>query len=138
MFIFFYPIFFSNYVIFPYSISPFNICQKSPLLWKWIKFSYIILYLFSSYIFANNFYPIINKFIFKFNLIPFLKTNPSSNLININKSHLKSYNNSLDLYIGENSRKEKILIPEKGLYQNILITGTIGSRQDQFSYVSFY
>lgn len=30
-----------------------------------------------------------------------------------------------------------VIIPEKGLYQNILVTGTIGTRQNIFCYVSF-
>ncbi len=33
----------------------------------------------------------------------------------------------LQLLIGKNLKQETILIPEKGLYQNMLITGTIGS-----------
>ena len=35
--------------------------------------------------------------------------------------------NNLNLLIGENLNKNKIYIPESGLYQNFLITGTIGS-----------
>ena len=30
------------------------------------------------------------------------------------------------LFIGQDNKKNNIYIPEKGLYQNILITGTIG------------
>ena len=35
--------------------------------------------------------------------------------------------NSLNLLIGKDSNNSNIYIPETGLYQNFLITGTIGS-----------
>ena len=38
-----------------------------------------------------------------------------------------SYNSPLNLLIGKNSNNENIYIPEKSLYQNILVTGSIGS-----------
>ena len=51
--------------------------------------------------------------------------------INSKKSKLlhTQDNSNFRLLIGTNSiTQEKIFIPEKGLYQNILVTGTIGSR----------
>lgn len=46
--------------------------------------------------------------------------------LNSNKNHLNSDSQKLNLLIGKNNG-ENICIPEKGLYQNFLITGTIGS-----------
>ncbi len=45
---------------------------------------------------------------------------------------------TLSLNIGKNiATNEDVIIPEKGLYQNILITGTIGTRKNIFCYVPF-
>ena len=45
-----------------------------------------------------------------------------------NEQHINRFKqDTLCLLIGENLSHEKIYIPEKGLYQNFLITGTIGS-----------
>ena len=47
--------------------------------------------------------------------------------------------NSLNLLVGINSDNQKqVFIPEKGLYQNILVTGTIGSRKNKFCNVSIF
>ncbi len=53
-------------------------------------------------------------------------------LFNVTPKSLNNSNsilslNSLNLLIGKNSNNSKIYIPEAGLYQNFLITGTIGS-----------
>ena len=43
------------------------------------------------------------------------------------------FSSKINLLLGKNScTEEKIYITEKSLYQNILITGTIGSRQNKF------
>lgn len=47
------------------------------------------------------------------------------NLFNFNKSI--SFTSQLNLLIGKNLNNENIYIPEKSLYQNILVTGSIGS-----------
>ena len=47
--------------------------------------------------------------------------------------------NNLNLLLGINPDNQKqIFITEKGLYQNILITGTIGSRKNKFCYVPIF
>lgn len=130
MFILFSPIFFNHTIIFPYSIKPFNIVQVAPALWKYIKFFYIILYLFSSYVFANNFYHTIYNFINKNFIL-------DNKLLEFEELDSIKMENSLNLYLGKNEHGNKIFLPEKGLYQNILITGTIGSRQNKFCYVPF-
>ena len=47
--------------------------------------------------------------------------------------------NSLNLLVGINPDNQKqVFITEKGLYQNILVTGTIGSRKNKFCNVSVF
>lgn len=46
--------------------------------------------------------------------------------INLEKNNYES-NNSINILIGLDKNNKKIIISEKGIYQNILITGTIGS-----------
>ena len=41
---------------------------------------------------------------------------------------ISTCNTDFNLLLGINNNNDKVYIPEKGLYQNILITGTIGSR----------
>ena len=67
---------------------------------------------------------------FNFKKNPKKKENTDEDLIN---------KNNLNLLVGINSDNQKqIFIPEKGLYQNILVTGTIGSRKNKFCNVSIF
>ena len=67
---------------------------------------------------------------FNFKKKPKKKDNLNEDLIN---------KNNLNLLVGINPDNQKqIFITEKGLYQNILVTGTIGSRKNKFSYVSAF
>lgn len=126
----FYPIFQSNSIIIDYGFRDFDICIEQPLLWHYIKIAFIISYIGSSLFISNSTYSIIFNF----------HKNMSSK-----KSKIKSHNNSLkkinlsfptfiekqssklNLLIGSNEKSENIIISEKSLYQNILITGTIGT-----------
>lgn len=115
--IIFYPIYFSKEIIITYGIHPFDICSKNPLLWKYIKIIFIFTYIFSNIIFSIFIY---NKFLFNI----FYKKNIK------NKNCKKNINNNisnLNLLIGKDFNNTNIYIPENGLYQNFLITGTIGS-----------
>jgi len=115
--IIFYPIYFSKEIIITYGIHPFDICSKNPLLWKYIKIVFIFTYIFSNIIFSIFIY---NKFLFNI----FYKKNIK------NKNCKKNINNNisnLNLLIGKDFNNTNIYIPENGLYQNFLITGTIGS-----------
>lgn len=109
----------ANEIIIPYGIHPFDICSKNLELWNLIKTLYLICFLFSSLILSHFIYiRILMKFSFfqsKKNVTPnetFYST-PSQN--------------TLQLLIGEDSSHHNIYVPETGLYQNFLITGTIGS-----------
>ena len=115
----FLPIFTSSEVIIPYAINPFDICSKNPVLWKYIKIAFVFTYLFSNFILSNLFF---NRFFKKF-ISKKLEINKTPNIL------VKKHKNSdLKLLIGQDLKnKENIYVQESGLYQNFLITGTIGS-----------
>ena len=121
----FYPIYISEEIIITYSIHPFDICSDNPKLWHFIKISYIFVYIFSYFIISNFIYErILKKTI---NKLKFLRTHTTSKIIK-KENHSNNFKNDLNLLIGlDKETKSKIYIPEQGLYQNFLITGTIGS-----------
>lgn len=109
--IIFYPIFKTNNITISFAIHPFNICTKYPKFWHFFKIFYIIILLFSSssisYLLISNFF---------------------KNEKKEQKLPLKTLDNNLRILVGFSpSQKKDIYLPEKSLYQNILITGTIGS-----------
>ena len=110
----FLKIFESNEVIIKYAINPYNIVERQPTLWLGIKILFIINYFIISIIFI--------KFIFNFYEMKKRKKIKNNKIVSNDR-----YENGLSVLIGKNKNNEKIYIPEKGLYQNILITGTIGS-----------
>ena len=107
----FSPIYYSENIIITYAVHPFNICESQPILWNIIKVSYIFFYLFSIFIL---FFFISKKIFYKK-----IKNNEE------NKNRIFPYDFSL--LIGLDSNNNFVKIPEKSLYQNILITGTIGT-----------
>ena len=123
----FKPIFIANEIIIPYGITPFDICQENPILWNYIKIFFIIFYLFANFVLIDFIYNLFfNRFIFK------KKCPKNKKLIN------KKNNNYLNLLIGENKNKEKIYIPESGLFQNILITRNNRFWKNKFCHVPLY
>ena len=105
------PIFQAQELIITYGLKPFDICESNAKLWQYIKIMYIITFFTSNLICSN----------FVYNKIPIKKK--------IEK-HLdtKNKDGKLKLLIVCNQKtKEKIYIPKSGLFQNFLITGTIGS-----------
>ncbi len=111
----FYPIFISDEIIITYGLHPFNIYLENPLLWKYIKIVFIFTYVFSNFIFSNF---IFNQFLSRF----FVNKDKKSSGSKVLEANLSK----LNLLIGK-FNNEDVFIPEKGLYQNFLITGTIGS-----------
>lgn len=79
---------------------------------------YIFCSLFSAFILGHTIYA---RFLIKFSLF---QTNVSHKKIESIK--LTSNKDNLQLLIGEDLSHQKVYIPENGLYQNFLITGTIG------------
>ncbi len=111
----FKPIYTSKEIIINYGIYPFDICKKNPELWSIIKKTYLIFLSYSSLILSNLIFKKITK------ILSFLSLNKK-------KSEHQLITSSLCLKIGQNYKDKNIIyIPESGLYQNFLITGTIGS-----------
>lgn len=113
---FFNSIFTAKELIISYGIKPIDICSQK-ILWKYIKILYIITFIFSNLIYSDILYKKI--------IILYKKDKNNLNIF-MGKSNEQDY--KLQLRIGYDlvSNKE-IIIPESGLYQNFLITGTIGS-----------
>ena len=51
-----YPVFTAKEVVVPYGLEPFDICSSAPDLWKYIKITYIITFIFSNIIVSNFVY----------------------------------------------------------------------------------
>lgn len=116
----FYPIYVSEEIIITYGLHPFDICSKNPELWKYIKITFIITFLISDFSICNFIY---SRILINFN---FFKN--VSNKKRINNNYCKKNSEDLSLLVGHYKKEnEKIYVPEAGLYQNFLITGTIGS-----------
>lgn len=116
----FYPIYTAKEIIIPYGIHPFDICSKNSQLWKHIKVTYIFISIFSELILSIFLY---NRLILK---LKFLKTTSKNHKQNTHSKN--NFATDLNLKIGlDEKTNSKVFIPESGLYQNFLITGTIGS-----------
>lgn len=112
-FLFFYKIYFYSSIIISYSVNPFDICIKYPVFWKYLKIYSIFMNLIANYLILN--------FIFDNYILN------SKNIIKNNIS-LTKLHSEFNLLVGINSlTKNKVYLNEKSLFQNILITGTIGS-----------
>lgn len=109
---FFYPILRDNIIVINFGNKTINLPDKSPLLWNNIKYVFIIFSFLANLIISNM-------------LIKNFKHIFTKKYTNSNKQILTD---SLNLLLGKDfNSNENIIIPEKGLYQNILITGAIGS-----------
>ena len=109
----FYSVFNSKEVIITYGIKTLNIVSEYPKIWYYLKVTYIISFIFSNIIYINYFYSKISKKFFK------KKIKKEKYLIKSDK---------LNLLVGNDEKTGKnIYVQESGLYQNFLITGTIGT-----------
>lgn len=114
-------------MVVPYGLKPFDIATETPILWDVIKKIYIIAFVFShviTYVFCyRRIFCKISKNLKKYKKIKIGEKNKQ----NPNSTFLEEKDLSLKIGIKEDILKE-IYVPESGLYQNFLITGTIGSR----------
>ena len=122
----------AKHIIVDYGLHSFDICVSQPIIWKYCKAWFIFTYVFASSFISNFLYLFISKIIPKkrqFNLKEkiFKKQTKKEKIIySFLSPPVKE--KSLELLIGENKKtKESIYLPEKSLYQNIFITGTIGT-----------
>lgn len=125
------PIFTAKEVIIPYGIHPFDICLENPELWYYIKITYVITFFISNIIISHFIYVhIVQKF------IDFLNKFRQFDFSSI---FSKNINHTTTSVLSDSSLDPKLLIgwdeelncnkylSSSGLYQNILVTGTIGS-----------
>lgn len=113
IFAIFNPIFSATSFVIPYAIYPFDICARAPVCWKYIKILYCATCISSCFIISNSFFVLI----FKKRLL--LKQN--------SKLYNKTDLSGIHLLLGKNNDSVNIYLTEKGLFQNTLITGTIGT-----------
>ena len=107
------PVFKSNEVIIEYGLKPFNIVSESPKVWFYLKKIFVATFIFSNIIYSNYIY---SKLFVKF----------KNKKIKKQKYNIKT--DKLNLLIGNDIKTGKnVYLPELGLYQNFLITGTIGT-----------
>lgn len=110
-----------NFVISLWQNKQIDIGNFNSKLWLSIKISSIILFFIS--------YFIIFKSLF-YNIFIMLFAQNQKCAINSFAQNFEFDSQSLKIDIGQNLDNKKIVISELGLYQNILITGTIGTRKD--------
>lgn len=106
IFILFKPIFLSSTIEYHSHFKIFNFLIDNPFLWNTTKIVFILSSIFSLLILLN--------LVFSF-------SQKKSTIHNKNKAPV------FGLYVGNDTNNNKVYIPEEGLYQNILVTGTIGS-----------
>lgn len=110
----FLPILTADHLIFPYALNPFDICEKYPDTWYLIKILYFVCFVLSYLIVYIFMVSSIQKYKrYKQDIKPI-----EDEIIDTS---------GLSLKIGQTLNGSVKYIYEKGLYQNIFITGTIGS-----------
>ena len=108
----FKPIFFGQLLNIKSNFKLFNFILEDYKLWHYFKLLYFISHCFSSIIFFNYIY---SKF-FK-------------NFFELKNHNKQVFTNTfhLNLLVGKDLNNYPVYIPEKSLYQNILVTGGIGT-----------
>lgn len=109
----FNPIFTATSLLFPYAINPFDIVKVYPNTWSLLKKLYLLTSFISFFILFNKLFNLI------YSIFPDIKR-PKKLKIK------KETTDELSLLLGL-SNKTPFYLSEKGLYQNLLITGTIGT-----------
>lgn len=123
-YIFFKPIYCASSVIIPYAIYPFDICISAPIAWWYMKCFHFIS---SFYVF----FLIVNSTFGKLLKKKMTTAKKQRSPINLKKS-------AFNLYLGKRAIDNTVVyLPEKSLYQNILITGTIGTGKTSSSMYPF-
>ncbi len=121
----FIPLYNQNHIIVDYGLHSFDICTEQPVLWKYCKIWFCFTYIFSSFFFSNMIYHLFFHKFFKSSKKYKPKIKKQKNSISLINSES---DDSLKLLVGETEKEKNLIyLPEKSLYQNILITGTIGT-----------
>ena len=143
--IFFKEILYGENIIFPYALNKFYIDIEYPKLWKKIKLYFLIINILTpvTILLIYNFkkYNIWKKLyikgldknkerdFFKINLDKYTKKDEFSilGLKKENKFFKNTDNMNLKILLGFDEEKNPIFLEEKALFQNVLITGSIGT-----------
>ena len=113
---YFYSIYTAQSLVITIGSYTLDLCTKNPLLWENIKLLSVVSFFLSNIIISTT---IISRIPLNYNI-----SNKKDKSIN----NIKPSNTELQLFVGKDYESNTpIFIPEKGLYQNILITGTIGT-----------
>lgn len=115
--IFFLPVLDADSVILPFSLNNFDIATTFPMFWYNFKIYYSIFCFISMIILINYLF---SFFTFLFNSFLLHKKTDNKNEAIVNS-------NDPCIYVGKTSASESVYIPILGLYQNVLVTGSIGS-----------
>ena len=110
--ILFKPILFSSTNLLDCNLKIFNFILENSFMWHNCKVLFVITLLFNCFFISNIIY---SKFLSK--LLVSTSTD-QTNTINLN---------NINLLVGKDLTGKTVFIPEKSLYQNILITGGIGT-----------
>lgn len=104
----FNPIFTSKEIFIDYGFISFDICKKLAFIWNYIPYIYFITSFWTYILIGNSIFSLLFK--------------------NFHKEVIDNkVPAGLNLYIGKSVDNKDIYLEESGLYQNFLITGTIGS-----------
>lgn len=112
--LYFKPILNATSLIIPYAIYPFDICISAPVAWKYIKLAYVLSLFYVCFLLVSSIF----KKIFKNKKIFHKKE----------KNPFDLHSQGINLYLGNlTSNNLPVYLSENSLYQNILVTGTIGT-----------
>ena len=110
------PVFNASEISYSLGFVNIELSKKFPTAWINLKNIYCLTCFLSFLIIINSVFSISQIFL--------------SGIIHSNSQDLpmiQSDDNKLSVHIGQNSKKELVSIPINGLYQNVLVTGSIGS-----------
>lgn len=109
------PVFISDVVCIPFAITHFNICEKYPVQWFYMKLVYIISNFISFLILFNS--------LFSYILVLLSVLDKRSK-----KAEVVSVNDyDFSVFVGKNGEGSMVFLPILSLYQNVLCIGSIGS-----------
>ena len=127
-----HPIFNSSNVIFPYAINNFNIVERYPELWvkliSYFHISNLLVFLILNILYISH---LKKEEVLKNNSCvkqKNVKKLDKKTIIKKQKDVLESLNNEkLNILLGFDENGIPIYLKEEGLFQNVLITGSIGT-----------
>lgn len=113
----FLPVFNAKNIFFSLLNKNIDIVSDYPSYWNFMKNFFCLTTFFSLLITLNSIFSI---------FLSFFSTNIKDS-VEISRLNHFSKSNEISIFIGNNKKGNKINIPLIGLYQNILVTGSIGS-----------